>query len=124
MSTPRRLAAILAVDVVGYSRLVSADEAGALARLGALRQDIIEPNITRHSSVQGDGRRIFGGVCQRRAGRKSGRDAGIIKLTRMTSNVIRCAISDVDLCTDLDSSPRRYMKISAGIVRGSRQTDK
>jgi len=59
MSTTRRLAAILAADVVGYSRLVSADEAGALARLGVLRRDIIEPNIASHSGrlfkTMGDG---------------------------------------------------------------------
>jgi adenylate cyclase len=55
----RRLAAILAADVVGYSRLVSADEADALARLGTLRRDIIEPNIAGHSGrlfkIMGDG---------------------------------------------------------------------
>ena len=39
----RRLAAILAADVVGYSRLMAADEAGTLARLKALRKDLIEP---------------------------------------------------------------------------------
>src|SRR5712691_11788453 len=38
--------------------------------------------------------------------------------------LIRHAVSDVDLRTDLDSSSRRYMKISAGIVRGPGQTDK
>ena len=55
----RRLAAILAADVVGYSRLVSTDEAGALAQLGSLRRDIIEPNISKHSGrlfkIMGDG---------------------------------------------------------------------
>lgn len=55
----RRLAAILAVDVVGYSRLVSADEADALSRLSKLRRDIIEPNIAGHSGrlfkIMGDG---------------------------------------------------------------------
>jgi TolB-like protein/class 3 adenylate cyclase len=59
MSTTRRLAAILAADVVGYSRLVSADEAGALSQLAALRRDIIEPNFAKHSGrlfkVMGDG---------------------------------------------------------------------
>jgi TolB-like protein/class 3 adenylate cyclase len=59
MSTTRRLAAILAADVVGYSRLVSADEADALARLATLRREIIEPTIARHSGrlfkVMGDG---------------------------------------------------------------------
>lgn len=47
--TVRRLAAILAADVVGYSRLVGANESEALARLSTLRRDIIEPNITKHS---------------------------------------------------------------------------
>jgi len=57
--TTRRLAAILAADVVGYSRLVSANEADALARLSVLRHDVIEPNIAKHSGrlfkVMGDG---------------------------------------------------------------------
>ena len=57
--TTRRLAAILAADVVGYSRLVGANEADALARLSTLRRDIIEPNITKHSGrlfkIMGDG---------------------------------------------------------------------
>jgi class 3 adenylate cyclase len=55
----RRLAAILAADVVGYSRLVSADETDALARLSTLRSNIIEPGIAKHSErlfqVMGDG---------------------------------------------------------------------
>jgi len=45
----RRLAAILVADVVGYSRLVGADEAGTLAKLRALRSDIIEPAIEKHA---------------------------------------------------------------------------
>jgi adenylate cyclase len=44
----RRLAAILAADVVGYSRLVGLDEEGALNRLKALRADLIDPNIAEH----------------------------------------------------------------------------
>ncbi len=40
----RRLAAILAADVVGYSRLIRADEEGTLARLKALRVQIIDPH--------------------------------------------------------------------------------
>ena len=47
--TERRLAAILVADVVGYSKLVGSDEAGTLARLQALRRDIIDPAIARHS---------------------------------------------------------------------------
>ncbi|AZO13304.1 adenylate/guanylate cyclase domain-containing protein [Mesorhizobium sp. M2A.F.Ca.ET.043.05.1.1] len=41
----RRLAAILAADVVGYSRLMGADEAGTLAHLKRLRAEVIEPKI-------------------------------------------------------------------------------
>jgi adenylate cyclase len=55
----RRLAASLAADVVGYSRLMEADEAGTHARLKALRQDLIEPTIARHKGrvvkLTGDG---------------------------------------------------------------------
>jgi TolB-like protein/class 3 adenylate cyclase/tetratricopeptide (TPR) repeat protein len=44
----RKLAAILAADVVGYSRRVGADEAGTIARLRALRKEFIEPLIAEH----------------------------------------------------------------------------
>ncbi len=44
----RRLAAILAADVVGYTRLMGVDEAGTLRRLTALRQQILEPLIAEN----------------------------------------------------------------------------
>ena len=44
----RRLAAILAADVVGYSRLVGIDEEGTLAALKALRKSLIDPKVTEH----------------------------------------------------------------------------
>jgi adenylate cyclase len=44
----RRLAAILAADVAGYSRLMGADEVGTLAALKALRREIVDPAITVH----------------------------------------------------------------------------
>jgi TolB-like protein/class 3 adenylate cyclase len=44
----RRLAAILAAEVVGYSRLMGKDEAGTLARLKALRREVIDPKIGEH----------------------------------------------------------------------------
>ena len=44
----RRLAAILAADMVGYSRLMAADEAGTLARLTALRGTLIDPKIAEY----------------------------------------------------------------------------
>ena len=55
----RKLAAILAADVVGYSRLMGADETGTLARLKCLRHDFIEPLITKYRGrivkLMGDG---------------------------------------------------------------------
>ena len=44
----RRLAAILAADVVGYSRLIETDEEGTLGRLKALRTELIDPKISGH----------------------------------------------------------------------------
>ena len=48
MGETRKLAAILVSDVVGYSRLTGADEDRILARLQALRSDLIDPTITVH----------------------------------------------------------------------------
>jgi class 3 adenylate cyclase len=45
VSETRKLAAILVSDVVGYSRLTGADEDRILARLRALRSDLIDPTI-------------------------------------------------------------------------------
>jgi adenylate cyclase len=44
----RKLAAILAADVAGYSRLAGAEEEHTLARLRALRSDLIDPLISVH----------------------------------------------------------------------------
>src|SRR6516225_5758964 len=44
----RRLAAILAADVAGYSRLIGADEEGTLGRLRSLRAELIDPKIAGH----------------------------------------------------------------------------
>ena len=55
----RRLAAILAADVAGYSRLMGADEAGTLARLRTHRRELIDPKIAEHKGrivkTTGDG---------------------------------------------------------------------
>ena len=55
----RRLAAILAADVVGFSRLMGEDEAGTLAALKARRRDVLDPLVARHQGrifkVTGDG---------------------------------------------------------------------
>src|SRR5215471_12927451 len=44
----RRLTAILAADVAGYSRLMGADEEGTLAQLTAHRRDLVDPKINEH----------------------------------------------------------------------------
>src|SRR4051795_8333538 len=49
MSENRKLAAVLAADVVGYSRLTGADEDRTLARLRALRSDLIDPTVALHN---------------------------------------------------------------------------
>jgi adenylate cyclase len=55
----RRLAAIVAADVAGYSRLMGRDEAGTLVRLRALRRELIDPQIGEHKGrivkTTGDG---------------------------------------------------------------------
>ena len=48
MSQTRRLAAILAADVAGYSRLMGSDEEGTLERLKALRRELLDPRIAEH----------------------------------------------------------------------------
>src|SRR5215471_18129162 len=48
MIATRKLAAILAADVAGYSRLMGADEEGTLERLKALRRELIDPKIVEH----------------------------------------------------------------------------
>ena len=59
MASTRRLAAILAADVAGYSRLMGADEEGTLERLKALRRELSDPKIKEHQGrivkTTGDG---------------------------------------------------------------------
>ncbi len=67
MNATRRLAAILAADVAGYSRLIGADEAGTLGRLKAVRARVIDPAIAEHRGrivkTTGDGILVeFGSV--------------------------------------------------------------
>jgi adenylate cyclase len=67
LSLQRRLAAILAADVVGYSRLMGEDESGTLARLKAHRRELIDPTIAacggRMVKLMGDGALVeFGSV--------------------------------------------------------------
>jgi class 3 adenylate cyclase len=69
----RRLAAIMAVDVVGYSRLIGTDEAGTLARVKAHRVELLEPRVAEHHGrvvkLTGDGALIeFGSAVNAVAG--------------------------------------------------------
>jgi adenylate cyclase len=75
MSETRKLAAILVADIVGYSQLAGADEERILARLRALRSDLIDPTIALHN-----GRTI------KRTG-----DGSIIEF-RSVVDAVRCAI--------------------------------
>ena len=75
MSETRKLAAILVADVVGYSRLTGADEDRILARLRALRSDLIDPTIAVH----------HGRVVKRTGD-------GIIIEFRSVVDAVRCAI--------------------------------
>jgi adenylate cyclase len=63
VSQTRRLAAILAADVAGYSRLMEADEEGTPERLKALRRELLDPTIAEHYGrivkTTGDGLRGF-----------------------------------------------------------------
>jgi adenylate cyclase len=55
----RRLAAIVAADIVGFSRLMGADEVGTLAALKAIRRELVDPAIASHQGrvvkTTGDG---------------------------------------------------------------------
>jgi class 3 adenylate cyclase len=67
MSQTRRLAAILAADVAGYSRLIGADEGGTLERLKVLRRELLDPKFAEHKGrlvkTTGDGLLVeFGSV--------------------------------------------------------------
>src|SRR6202158_3587349 len=75
MSEARKIAAILVSDVVGYSRLAGADEDRILARLRALRSDLIDPTIAVHH-----------GRIVKRTG-----DGSIVEF-RSVVDAVRCAI--------------------------------
>src|SRR5271155_295507 len=75
MNENRKIAAILAADVVGYSRLAGADEDRTLSRLRALRSDLIDPTIAVHK-----------GRVVKRTG------DGLISEFRSVVDAVRCAI--------------------------------
>src|SRR6266436_4104968 len=72
----RKLAAILAADIAGYSRLVGRDEEGTLARLRALRRELIDPTIAEHRG------RIF----------KTTGDGMLVEFASVV-DAVRCAIA-------------------------------
>src|SRR5450755_5138987 len=76
MAETRKIAAILAADVVGFSRMASADEDRTLARLRALRVDLIDPTVASQNG------RVF-----KRTG-----DGALIEF-RSVVEAVRCAIS-------------------------------
>src|SRR5271156_6732525 len=76
MAEVRKIAAILAADVVGFSRMTSADEDGTLARLRALRRDLVDPTVAAHNG------RIF-----KRTG-----DGALVEF-RSVVDAVRCAIA-------------------------------
>ena len=55
----RRLAAIMSIDIVGYSRLMGVDEEGTLASLKRLRKTVVSPQVSGHggriAKLMGDG---------------------------------------------------------------------
>lgn len=75
MSEARKIAAILVSDVVGYSRLAGADEDRILARLRALRSDLIDPTIA-----------VYHGRVVKRTG-----DGSLVEF-RSVVDAVRCAI--------------------------------
>ncbi len=60
----RRLAAILAADVVGYSRLMGEDEKGTLDAVRAHREELIEPKIAEHSRGDDDRDQFIRASCR------------------------------------------------------------
>src|SRR5271169_1681453 len=76
MSETRKIAAILAADVVGFSRMASADEDRTLARLRALRADLLDPTVASQNG------RVF-----KRTG-----DGALVEF-RSVVEAVRCAIT-------------------------------
>src|SRR5271166_2596093 len=103
MTQTRKLAAILAADVVGYSRLAGADEERTLARLRALRSDRIDPTIAVHH-----------GRVVKRTG-----DGALIEF-RSVVDAVRCAIEVQTGLIERNAglSPERRIEFRVGIHLG------
>jgi adenylate cyclase len=103
MAETRKLAAILAADVVGYSKLAGADEDRTLARLRALRSDLIDPTIAVHN-----------GRVVKRTG-----DGSIIEF-RSVVDAVRCAIEVQNGMVERNAGlpPERRIEFRVGIHLG------
>ena len=103
MSETRKIAAILVSDVVGYSRLVGADEDRTLARLRALRSDMIDPTIAVHH-----------GRVVKRTG-----DGAIVEF-RSVIDAVRCAIEVQSGMVERNAGlpPERRIEFRIGIHLG------
>ena len=103
MSETRKLAAILVSDVVGYSRLAGADEDRILARLRALRSDLIDPIISVHH-----------GRIVKRTG-----DGSLIEF-RSVVDAVRCAIEVQNGMIERNAGlpPERRIEFRIGIHLG------
>jgi adenylate cyclase len=103
MSETRKLAAILVADVVGYSRLAGADEDRILARLRALRSDLIDPTIAVHR-----------GRVVKRTG-----DGSLVEF-RSVVDAVRCAIEVQNGMVERNAGlpPERRIEFRVGIHLG------
>jgi TolB-like protein/class 3 adenylate cyclase len=103
MSETRKLAAILAADVVGFSRLAGADEDRTLARLRALRSDLIDPTIAVHN-----------GRVVKRTG------DGILAEFRSVVDAVRCAIEMQNSMVERNAGlpPERRIEFRIGVHLG------
>ena len=99
----RRLAAILAADVVGYSRLMAADESGTLSRLKALRSEIVDPGIAAR------GGRIF----------KQMGDGLLIEFASVV-DAVECAVQVQDALAERSRTepPERRIQYRMGVNLG------
>src|SRR5438046_7769091 len=103
MTESRKLAAILAADVVGFSRLTGDDEDRTLARLRALRSDLIDPTISVHKG---------------RVGKRTG-DGALVEF-RSVVNAVRCAIEVQTAMVERNAGlpPERRIEFRVGIHLG------
>jgi adenylate cyclase len=103
MGGTRKIAAILVADIVGYSRLVGADEDRTLSRLRGLRSDLIDPAIDAH----------YGRIVKRTG------DGSIIEF-RSVVDAVRCALEVQTGMVErnADLPPERRIEFRVGIHLG------